>query len=351
MSGFTFRWPLALILGVLLIAGAVWLVLWLTRRSRNTPQATVWDLFTVLKDRTSGSQFRTYRIAVVASVSLVCVSLLAALGLAARPSTVNESETASASRDIVLCLDVSGSALPFDREVIATYLDLVQNFRSERIGLSIFNSTSKTVFPLTNDYTLVTEQLTSAMDALKGVQTQADIDAMSDAQYQAISDWLAGTQNRKDATSLIGDGLVNCATMIPNFSPTASDAKRSTPASIVFASDNVLSGSPIYSLQEALDITAKNAIHVDALFTGPAESVANTETQDMKTRVEAGGGTFQTRSDSDSVDHLVRSIESESNRSAQNDSSSQMQDDPALWIGLLMALTAGFVVIVGWVRR
>ena len=40
------------------------------------------------------------------------------------------------------------------------------------------------MFPLTDDYELVTEQLTAASKALKGVQTQDDIDKMSDAQYQ-----------------------------------------------------------------------------------------------------------------------------------------------------------------------
>ncbi len=121
----------------------------------------------------------------------------------------------ASSRDIVLCLDVSGSTLPYDREVIDTYLELVKHFEGERIGLSIFNSTSRTVFPLTDDYELVTKQLTSASKALKGVESQDDIDKMSDAEYQDIANWLEGTQNRKDATSLIGDGVVSCAAMLP----------------------------------------------------------------------------------------------------------------------------------------
>ena len=131
--------------------------------------------------------------------------------LVARPSQVDAGDERASSRDIVLCLDVSGSTLPYDREVIDTYLELVKHFKGERIGLSIFNSTSRTVFPLTDDYELVTKQLTSASKALKGVESQDDIDKMSDAEYQDIANWLEGTQNRKDATSLIGDGVVSCA--------------------------------------------------------------------------------------------------------------------------------------------
>lgn len=83
--------------------------------------------------------------------------------------------------------------------------------------MSIFNSTSRTVFPLTDDYALVTSQLKSAASILKGVQTQDDIDKMSDEDYQKVSDWLDGTQNKTNATSLIGDGLVSCAAMLPGF--------------------------------------------------------------------------------------------------------------------------------------
>lgn len=93
------------------------------------------------------------------AVILLVVALALATALVARPSTVDEGEEKASSRDIVLCLDVSGSALPYDREVIDTYRQLVDSFKGERIGLSIFNSTSRTVFPLTDDYELVSKQL------------------------------------------------------------------------------------------------------------------------------------------------------------------------------------------------
>ena len=371
MSGFTWRWPLALLVGALIVAAVVTLVIRATTRKRlrkdvarvQEPRETsaadqnaseksvVWTIRSFFHLEPIGSAYRSYRIASIAALSLVCCALLVSLGLVARPSTVNENSTSSSSRDIVLCLDVSGSSLPFDREVIATYLELVKSFKTERIGMSIFNSTSRTVFPLTDDYDLVTTQLTSAMKALKGVQTQDDIDAMSDAQYQAISDWLAGTQNRKDATSLIGDGLVNCAAMIPGFSATGGDAQSGTPASIVFASDNVLSGSPLYSLQEALDVAKKNSIHVDALFTGAQESEGDATTVDMKERVEADGGTFMTRSQENSVADLVRSIESEKSKQAEHDSTTDVIDDPTVWVGALVLLMGAFFIVTGWVRR
>ena len=178
---------------------------------------------------------------------MLVLALALAIVLVARPSQVDAGDERASSRDIVLCLDVSGSTLPYDREVIDTYLELVKHFEGERIGLSIFNSTSRTVFPLTDDYELVTKQLSSASKALKGVESQDDIDKMSDAEYQDIANWLEGTQNRKDATSLIGDGVVSCAAMLPGFAygeANHANADRQRAASIVLATDNVVSGKP-----------------------------------------------------------------------------------------------------------
>ncbi|MCI1983251.1 MAG: VWA domain-containing protein [Bifidobacteriaceae bacterium] len=382
MSGFTWRWPLALLIGAIIIAVVVILVVRSTTRKRLTPDTAtptastkpkatlqndsrstapstrahrlplVWNMAAMLKSGTVAQRYRLFRAACIGAVVLVALGLLASLGLVARPSTVDEDAQAESSRDIVLCLDVSGSALPFDREVIATYSQLVKSFKTERIALSIFNSTSRTVFPLTDDYSLVTKQLSAAMSALKGVQTQTDIDKMSDQQYQAISDWLSGTQNRKDATSLIGDGLVNCAAMVPGFSASANGSeKRNSPASIVFASDNVLSGSPLYTLQEALTIATKNDIHVDGLFTGASASENDATTVDMRTRVEAAGGTFLTRSQANSVDELVRSIESDKTKEAEQDAQINLADQPAPWIAALVILLGIAFVVEGWARR
>lgn len=395
MSGFTWRWPLALLIGALAVAAIVAVIIFFTTRKRLTPPTQpvdtptdaatdtstgmssdssadtastaaesgdtqrkpsrfplVWNLHAQMNLDPIAARYRTYKLGTLAGITLVCLALLTSLGLFARPSTVDQTQDSSSSRDIVLCLDVSGSALPFDREVIASYLELVKNFKNERIGMSIFNSTSRTVFPLTEDYDLVTQQLTTAMEALKGVQTQDDIDNMSDAQYQKISDWLAGTQNRKDATSLIGDGLVNCAAMIPDFSATATTTQtRESPASIVFASDNVLSGSPLYSLSDALNISKLNGIRVDGLYTGAAQSENDAETLDMKKKVEANGGTFLTRSETGTVDELVKSIESQSTKRAEENTTTDLSDNPAPWIAVLGLLLCLYFPVMGWLRR
>lgn len=339
-------WPwaalIALLLAVLVIAG---IVMFFAKRQANETHDTVFSLDNDLAGEHATKLFTQWRIlGWIATVALV-LALLLGIVLVARPAAVDESDEKASSRDIVLCLDVSGSTLPYDREVIDTYLQLVKNFKGERIGLSIFNSTSRTVFPLTDDYDLVTEQLTKASEALDGVQTQDSIDKMTDEQYQNIANWLEGTQNRKESTSLIGDGVVSCAAMLPGFAygsaTTNENAERQRAASIVLATDNVVSGKPTYTLSQALDMTSKTKITVDGLYSGPKSSEGDQTTTDMKSAIETHGGVFLTQSSGTSVNQLVREIQNRRNAESENTMQAAVSDAPGWWVvALALALIA-----------
>lgn len=344
----SWQWPWAAVGGALAAAALIALVVALSSRRHRIETVRVFTLDDDLNTGRAAKLFRRWRLLNRCAAALVVVAIGLAVAMLARPATVDRSEERSSSRDIVLCLDVSGSTLPYDRQVIDTYRDLVTRFEGERIGMSIFNSTSRTVFPLTDDYDLVTEQLDAASRALKGVESQDDIDKMSDADYQRISDWLEGTQNRKDTTSLIGDGVVSCAAMLPGFAYGSSGADGSTrAASIVLATDNVVSGTPTYTLEQALDLTGEAKITVDGLFSGPRQSEGDATTTEMKTLIESHGGVFLTQSNGASVDELVRDIDRR--RSAQNREATQaaLVDDPG-WFALALAVVVMLWLLVVW---
>lgn len=341
------HWPWAALAAVLAACAIIALVVAVcSRRRPPKDEHAVFSLDDDLNTEHASRLLRQWRALSRLSVALLVVALGLCVAMVARPSQVDESDERAASRDIVLCLDVSGSTLPYDREVIDTYLKLIEHFQGERIGLSIFNSTSRTVFPLTDDYELVKEQLTQASEALKGVQSQDDIDQMSDEDYQRISDWLEGTQNRKNATSLIGDGVVSCAAMLPGFTygQTGEGDSRTRAASIVLATDNVVSGTPTYTLSEALDLTEQTNITVDGLYSGPKSSEADQTTADMRSAIETHGGVFLTQSNGASVDELVRDIESRRDQESDNKAKAAMIDAPGPWsLALAIALIAWIV--------
>ncbi len=354
----TFRWP---IVGVSALALALAIVIALIladrRRTHRTDDPLVFDVSEAWDSDEGASLLSTWkrlnRVALVALSSMVILSII----LLARPSTVNSTTQYSSNRDIILCLDVSGSTLPYDREVIDTYLDVAKNASGERIGLSIFNSTSRTVFPLTDDYELVENQLSTASSTLKVVQSQADIDDMSDEDYQEISDWLDGTQNKKDSTSLIGDGLVGCASMLPGFvyGSSASSSTGGTGstrnASILLATDNVTAGTPTYTLAQALSLTSQASITVDGMFSGPQDSLSGDAASSMKNLIEKHGGMFMSATTETSVQSLVRELEKRRSGADRELTRATVTDSPGWWTLALAVITALWMATAWRLRR
>ncbi|WEV66749.1 VWA domain-containing protein [Bifidobacterium sp. ESL0769] len=340
------HWPWAA--AIALVAAIVCIIAWQlvsARRPNKSPQIPVFDLDEDLNTEHVGELFRQWRVLGRLAVIILAVSLLASLVTVSRPSTVDEADERAANRDIVLCLDVSPSMLSYDHEVLASYQRLISNFKGERIGLSLFNSTSRTLFPLTDDYQLASGQLKYASDILGKISSQDKINKTNDRTLQEFSDLIEGTQNRKDKTSLIGDGLVSCAAMLPGFTygKTGRTQDESDKASIVLATDN-FSGKSTYTLGSALDLTHKAGIVVDGLYAGPASSENDDTTIEMQRDITSHGGSYFSVHSGKPIENLVQTIEKRKNRDEEKVRKAALVDAPGWWtlaLALLVALWIG----------
>ena len=112
------------------------------------------------------------------------------------------------NRDIVLCLDVSGSMTAADAAIVQRFLELVEQFHGERIALVVWDSSAAQVFPLNDDYDYVEEQLASIAD-----ETSSDVGDVGDI-FGGDPDvnFLRCGRARPSATGCrsIGDGLASC---------------------------------------------------------------------------------------------------------------------------------------------
>lgn len=144
--------PWAALVGAMVALAIIVLSIAFARKHSAENIVRVFSMDDDLATERASQLLRQWRLLNRAAAALMAAALLLTFALIARPATVDQGEERASSRDVVLCLDVSGSTLPYDREVIDTYRDLVSHFQGERIGMSIFNSTSRTVFPLTDDY-------------------------------------------------------------------------------------------------------------------------------------------------------------------------------------------------------
>nr|WP_246256081.1 VWA domain-containing protein [Isoptericola halotolerans] len=273
----------------------------------------------------------------------LCVVATAAL--AARPVEREVTSERLATRDIVLCLDVSGSMLPYDAAVLSLYADLTEHFAGERIALVVFDSTARTVFPLTDDYTLVGEQLAAGAEAV-GLDTERlgskTLEEMSDrelAQVQDLLTFTAGTTSLEDS-SLIGDGLATCALQ---FDEHGTERSRS----ILLATDNFVGEDPVYSLGEAAELVASRDITLYGLYGGPADRVGGAEESDYRAVVGAHDGLYFTLDDPGAVEALVADVQAQQAVALDADAESVLTDVPGRWYAVLL-LGTGMLVLAAW---
>lgn len=285
-------------------------------------------------------QLRVYNTGIVTGIGLLIAATIAAGFIAARPVEKQEFSEELSSRDIVLCLDVSGSMIGYDEEIVQRFLELLPSFHGERIALSIWNTTSRTVFPLTNDYEMIERELTEARYVLS-----FDLDsfgwAMDYEQYDRLIDFIQGTiLPDEDDASLIGDGLATCALMFDE-----GDTDRSR--SIIFATDNDIQGTPIYTLGEAADLLADRDITLFGIHAGESTPEQKEEYRQVVTE---HGGLFYEASNTDLVTGVLDRI-SDSQAIAVDATPTVLISDQAKGAYGTMMVFAAFYLVLVWRLR
>ncbi|RKR73834.1 vWA domain-containing protein [Frondihabitans australicus] len=286
-----FWWmPLAALGAALLGAGLY--VLWRRRStgtaSRGTPVAHSERLTALPEYR---RVLRRYRTLLGALLVLVIVAASSGVLLASRSASVETVTPQSYKRDIMLCLDVSGSMTDVDAKIVDTFASLASDLHGERIGLTIFDSSAVTVFPLTDDYSYVKSELTTYRDSFR---SQGE---------KGVQYW-QGTELGQGA-SLIGDGLASCVLGFDG------DKGSTRPKSIVLATDNYVNGEPLLTLTQSAALATKQNVRVYAIdpVNDQADGTLDSVALDLKTQADSTGGGFYALGDNDTVPSIVQKID------------------------------------------
>jgi len=269
--------------------------------------------------------------------AIACAFLLASTVLAAaRPVEISTTRPEQHNRDIVLCLDASGSMSSAEAAVVDVFARLAEDFHGERIGLTIFDSTAIQVFPLTDDYQYAQEQLTLARDAFDG--------------KPGTSGFLDGTWSGR-GSSLIGDGLASCLNSFPH----GADKETSQPRrsrSVVLATDNFVSGTPIMTLKEAAGLAKDRAVRVYALNPGDLDygTGADQPGAQLREAAELSGGAYYALDSPEAVPGIVDAVQETEATARQGAPRAVVSDRPDL--PLALALLSGLALAVaGWRLR
>ncbi|WP_454810944.1 vWA domain-containing protein [Paenarthrobacter nitroguajacolicus] len=307
-------------------AAAVTVTAWLYRRRRpqKTKPIAHGGRLTELPEYQRA--LRRHRTRLALAVVLGAVFLAATATAAARPIQRTTEQPEVRNRDIVLCLDVSGSMTNTDAAIAAVFEDLAKEFDGERIGMVIFDSSSVQLFPLTDDYQFAAEQLTQAKEALDS----------------GTGSFFDGTWNG-EGSSLIGDGLASC---IQSFPDTAAGERS---RSVVLATDNFLSGEPIFTLDEAAALAAAKNVKVYALNPGDMDYGEQPEQPGAQLRAaaERTGGSYFTLDSPTAVPGIVQKVQETEATSYLAAPQAVVADTPAWPLGIALLAGSG-MLLLGW---
>jgi hypothetical protein len=241
------------------------------------------------------SAYRRAMLKLGAMVLLVLVALGAFSIVAARPITTDVADTDRVNRDIVLCLDISGSMTSADAAIVGRFLELVEQFHGERIALVVWDSSAAQIFPLNDDYDYVEEKLASVQDEVSS--DVGDIGDVFGGDPDGDPPLSAGT-TLGDGSSLIGDGLASCVLRFDN-----PDLDRSR--TLILATDNQLAGTPIVSLEQATGFAIERDVRVYGITPG---GLGGFEVDDLRTQLKRTGGEVFSVDDTGAGENIVDQV-------------------------------------------
>lgn len=252
--------------------------------------------------------------------------VLAAVGciwLIARPQTTDITQNRYSTRDIVLCLDASTSMFDEDTQVTQAYSELVSGLNGERVSLVLWSDAAVTVFPLTDDYGWVQDELARAGRAF----------ALGDQEY------VAGTYLGKERASLISDGIVSC---VKRFDLTNSERGRA----VIVASDNdPQGGPPVYSLPEATEFAKERDVRLYGIGSADLSFQEDKRATFDKAMTDTGG-TFSLLGDSNSIDSILAGIDRLSEDEVVEPPKYQIRDAPS-W-PIVLIVVGVLMLAAGW---
>jgi Ca-activated chloride channel family protein len=256
---------------------AYWVIRYLLKRRKHVVNSTSVPI--AHTSRLTGtpeyrSVLKQYKIVVGAAIGLMTLGMIAGIILSARPAAVLSTPPIQRSRDIMLCLDVSGSVLKADSALLNFYGTFVDHFQGQRFGLTVFNSSAVTILPLNDNYPLTSQVLKSAAQAFK-VQKDEPFTYFT-------TGTLAGFSN---GTSLAGDGLATCMQYLgPN------TEHRSQ--SVILSTDNEAFGKTIVNMTDDQTKAKKTGTHIYTIDPGVSDTTLADKHSELQTIASQTDGRY-----------------------------------------------------------
>lgn len=292
------KYPFILCIGIVVII--ILIIINFKKKKKYKDGTKIANTKFLKKDPYYNSVIKKYKILAYSVIVVFFLSIIFCFVLMSRPQKYDVANSSIYNRDIFLCMDISTSVDELNEELVGKLKEVVKKMKGERFGISIFNTSSVVLVPLTDDY----DYVLSVLDTLKESLQNSTGNAYSSDNYLYLSSYissgtLVGNTNR--GSSLIGDGLASCACNFTNL-----NEKRSR--IIIFSTDNDMAGTPMVSLQDAAKMCKDKNIKV---FGVAPEKIYDEDKSEFEMAVKSTGGELYVGSKTDTVKNIVNSIESQ----------------------------------------
>jgi hypothetical protein len=315
-------WPWA---PIPVAAGVAFLLTWWADRERRRPSGAL----LVSGARVLRSLPRFHALArqrqwsgLLLAVAAVTVTAGTALVMA-RPQAVEVRAGPDRGRDLMMCLDASGTMQAANRAVVHQVAKRALDLEGDRIGLMVWSGAAVVVVPLTDDPDVLQSGLAEAEEAFA---------TGSGSLYEGID-------LPVPRSSLVGDGIASCVDHLP------SDPDRI--GAVLLSSDNDPQGKPVYSLPAAARVATRRDVVVYGLgdlSLGRADrEPARAELEDA---LVGTGGTLAVVDGDGTVAELVDRIDGLEESRRTTPDQEVVADDPGL--GVALCLLGGLLLAVQW---
>ena len=294
------------------------------------------------------------------SVLAIIIAFLAALFLTARPYRRETVKNTVTRKDIFLCIDLSASNYEGVQELVEAFSGTVSGLDGDRVGISIFNTSSIQYVPMTDDYSFVLQRLDSLSEYLAAAEEFSvnyaskydsvyDIPEAERPRYEQLNRIMAAFDEGITAgyeikgTSAIGEGLASCLFSFPELN--TEDRTRL----ILFLTDNheELLDAPLVTLSDAAEMCAVDNVAVFGIYhgSGAEDEAAQVEKEEMQAAVEQTMGQFYDSGGSLTAEEILEDIRSRETALTNTATSVKNEDEPGMWIPILAAGVALLTIV------
>lgn len=254
---------------------------------------------------------------------LVTLALALSVIATARPAQLTTLKTVQRNKDIMLCLDVSGSVLNQDAYLLNNFSNLAKGFNGERLGLSIFNSSGVNVLPLSSNYKLIQDELKRDAKAFQ-TQTGPLFDALT-------SSTLVGYEQ---GTSILSDGVNLCLDQL--------DGNSARSKSIVLATDGEQNGKAIVDMNQVIQKARNNKVRIYVFDPGVSDQKLADSHKQLSELATSTEGMYTKAEDKQALSKIYRAINQQATSNFTGTNQVAQKDNP------LPVILVIYVCVIGW---